>query len=581
MVTTGHQDRNHARSELKPIHALDTETDRHGNIRIIADSDGRFLDKITPESLLKWLFSNKYQGTWNFFYNITFDSEVILKTLPKHILDNYKKTRLLEFKFDGYKIQYLPNKKLAIRKGHHSTVFFDIAQYYHESLANAYQNNIGKLPDEYLEMKEKRKSFSDRYFKRNKKLVRNYCIQDCIHTKLLAQHWIKLFNSAFSFYPSRWISSGYLAEKVLINQGIYIPKFLEIPYEVSEMASNAYFGGRFEILRRGFIGTAYLYDINSAYPFAISKIPNLLNGRWFKSKKIDDKSLLGFFKVKVDVPHDKFVPPFPFRANNMVCFPSGKFVTFCTLEELRAVEDSSCYTILDSVQYYTKKPYYPYKQFIENLYNKRLELKQDKNPLQLPIKIILNSIYGKTGEVVRGRIGNLFNPVIFSFITGHSRAKLYRFVQENNLESDVVAFATDSICTTKKIPLNSADLGKFSLEKSADDVFYLQNGFYRFNGVWKQRGFGSLGSKEIEHLETFERDGKLIRKFKVLRSKRLRTSILQNTHDEVGKFSLIEREMNLNADRKRLWIDRLESVDNTQSNISIPLCLDIIPKMNL
>ncbi len=43
----------------------------------------------------------------------------------------------------------------------------------------------------------------------------------------------------------------------------------------------------------------------------------------------------------------------------------------------------------------------------------------------------------------------------------------------------------------------------------------------------------------------------------------------------------IRREVNLNADRKRLWMERLESVDNTQSNRSIPLCLDIIPKMNL
>jgi len=51
--------------------------------------------------------------------------------------------------------------------------------------------------------------------------------------------------------------------------------------------------------------------------------------------------------------------------------------------------------------------------------------------------------------------------------------------------------------------------------------------------------------------------------------------------DEIGKFTEMEREMNLNADRKRLWIDRLESVDNTQGNLSIPLCLDIIPKMNL
>jgi len=60
-----------------------------------------------------------------------------------------------------------------------------------------------------------------------------------------------------------------------------------------------------------------------------------------------------------------------------------------------------------------------------------------------------------------------------------------------------VAFATDSICTTKKIRIHLVDLGEFSLEKSADDVFYLQNGFYRFNDKSKERGFGSLDSKEI------------------------------------------------------------------------------------
>jgi len=49
----------------------------------------------------------------------------------------------------------------------------------------------------------------------------------------------------------------------------------------------------------------------------------------------------------------------------------------------------------------------------------------------------------------------------------------------------------------KKIPINLVDLGEFSLEKSADDVFCLQNGFYRFNGKLKQSGFGSLDSKEI------------------------------------------------------------------------------------
>src|SRR2546428_741784 len=572
--TRSHQDRRLAISSPKPIHALDTETDKRGNVRIIADSDGSFLDKITPESLIKWLFRKKYQNSWNFFYNLTFDAEVILKTLPQRVLDSYKKTRFLEFVFDGYKIDYLPSKRLAIRKGHHSSVFFDIAQYYHESLTSAYQNNIGKLPLEYLEIKSKRSVFSRYYFNHFPKQIREYCIQDCRYTKEIAENWIRLFYSAFGFYPARWISSGYLAEKVLINQNVHIPRFSETPEDVQEFAYNSYFGGRFEILKRGLVGRAYIYDINSAYPFALTKIPDLTKGFWIKRKSIHPEALLGFFKIEADIPDVKHVPPFPFRKDSMVFFPSGKFVTFATLEELKACENHEFYRILDSVQYLSRNQSYPYRQFIENLYLKRLELKQKDDPLQLPLKIILNSIYGKTGEITRGRIGNLFNPVIFATITGHARAQLYRFVQDHNLEREVVAFATDSICTTREIKVNSQDLGDFSLDNTASDVFYLQNGFYRFNGKWKQRGFGRLGSKEIEHLDTIEREGKLLMKLKILRPKRLRSSILQDAVNDIGKFSEVERELNLNADKKRFWLGEIESIDSRIMNESIPISLN-------
>ena len=578
--TNAFQNRNLAITEPKPILALDTETDRNGDVLLIADSDGRYLDKITTESLISWLFS-KYQGSWNFFYNLTFDAEVILKTLPDDILELYKNSRLLQFKFNEFRIEYQPSKRLVIRKGHHSSIFFDIAQFYHASLVNAYQNNIGKLPETYLEMKEKRKSFSKTYYDDHRNEVRKYCIFDCKLTKELSEHWIKLFYSAFRFYPARWISSGYLAEKVLNYNRIYIPKFDEIPYEVQELAYNSYFGGRFEILKRGFIGTAHLYDINSAYPYALTKIPELRHGKWIKSKKIEPKSQLGFFKIKADIPDVKFVPPFPFRKDLRVVFPSGKFVTYCTLEELKAIEDPNFYTILDSVQYYTDNQYYPYKEFIEKLYKKRLELKHDKNPLQLPLKIILNSIYGKTGETVKGKIGNMFNPVIFSFITGHARSKLYQFVKEHDLEQDVVSFATDSICTTKKINVDSVKLGDFSLDKSANDVFYLQNGIYRFNKVWKSRGIGSLGIKQIEHLDTIERGDKLFMKCKILRPNRLRSSILQDSISKIGKFSEFEREINLNADKKRLWFDKLSSVESKKMNVSTPLPLNFLSKNSL
>jgi len=176
-----------------------------------------------------------------------------------------------------------------------------------------------------------------------------------------------------------------------------------------------------------------------------------------------------------------------------------------------------------------------------------------------------------TCSTSNGRI--LFCPVIFSFITGFARAQLYSFVRKHDLERDVVSFATDSVCITREINTKSDRLGDFSLDKSASDVYYLQNGFYRFNGTWKQRGLGHLGTKEIEHLDTFERDGKLYYRFKVLRSSRLRSSILQDKIHDIGKIKPFVREVNLNADRKRFWLGNLTAI-NHETNDSTPISLN-------
>jgi len=573
------QSRRNARSVRRKIFALDTETDRNGDIFLIADSDGNYLDDITPENLIKFLFQKRYQGTWNFFYNITFDAEVILKTFGEKILYNYKRTRKLKFAFEDYKLEYIPSKILAIRKGHHSTIFFDIAQYYHASLVNAYQQNIGALDESYLKIKQKRSAFTTSYYSHHGRKVREYCIQDCILTKELADHWTDLFYEAFGFYPMRWISSGYLAEKVLINNNIPLPKFDQIPYKIQDIAWSSYFGGRFEVLKRGFIGTAYIFDINSAYPHALSIIPDFFSDNkkhnWRKSKKILENALLGFFKIECKIPNEKYVPPFAFNDGRLI-FPSGKFQTFCTLAELQTVENPKYYKILKSWQYCDDNPEYPYKDFVESTYQKRLRLKQAQNPLQLPLKIILNSIYGKTGQKVNRRIGNIFSPVIFSSITGITRSMLYRFVLENEIENDVVFFATDSVCTTKKLEYNSDKLGAFSFDNSADDVYVLQNGFYRFNEKWKQRGLGNLGTKEIEHLDTIERGDDLFYTYKVLRSNRLRSSILSDSIPDIGKFTTFERQVNLNADKKRLWFEKLRSIQEKKMINSMAINLNYL-----
>ncbi|MGH9877174.1 MAG: DNA polymerase, partial [Nitrososphaerales archaeon] len=103
---------------------------------------------------------------------------------------------------------------------------------------------------------------------------------------------------------------------------------------------------------------------------------------------------------------------------------------------------------------------------------------------------------------------------------------------------------------------------------------YLQNGIYRFNGKWKQRGFGKLESKDIEHLDTIQRNGRLYYKLRLLRGTRLRSSIIQNRLSEIGKIKPITREINLNADRKRFWLGTIRSIDDRVTNDSLPLSLN-------
>ena len=154
---------------------------------------------------------------------------------------------------------------------------------------------------------------------------------------------------------------------------------------------------------------------------------------------------------------------------------------------------------------------------------------------------------------------------------------MYKFVRDSNLNKDVVAFATDSICLRGSKYFDfpeTTEIGKFSLKKSADDVFMLQNGYYRFNGIWTSRGFGKDAGKEVEHLKTSVKDGRLYLVLKELRTTRLRTGILENRINDIGRFQTKSKQVNLNADRKRYWFTRLESINEKVFCDSLPLSLD-------
>ena len=566
--------------------SIDTETD-DGKIFLISDDKGNFLDldNITYKKVADWLL--RYEGSWIFCWNLQYDADCILRLLPEQILRSYRWKKELKFQFGKFKVHYFDKKKLTISKGNHSVSLYDIMQYYDKKkLVDAYVKNIKKsLDPDYLKTKAQRSKFSKYYYSRHKKQIRGYCRDDCNLTKELAEHWIGTFEAVFSFYPANWISSGYLAEKVLMNKGVQIPFFNELSFEIQELARNCFYGGRFELIQRGFIGECHIYDINSAYPYSLTKIPNILNGKWFFSKQIHPKSELGFFFIEASINDSVKICPFIFRKKNgTICYPCGRFKTFVTLEELKMVEDDPKikYKILESYQFIPKRNCnYPFKKFIETLYYRRLKLKQAKDPLEHAIKIVLNSIYGKTAQRTNRVMGNLFNPVIAASITGYTRAQLYRFMKENNLDNDVVAFATDSIACRRNISnLNSKKLGEMKLDKSGNDVIFLSNGFYKVNGVWKKRGIGFDHERklEIEHLDTqIDKDGEFFILLETTKTTHIKSGILYNKLHKVGKIEKYWKRINLNSDRKRVWIPaELKSLNDDSFCDSVPIPADIV-----
>lgn len=584
-IKTRKQNRNVNESVRRKIVGIDTET-HDGDIFLIYDSDGNFLDhpNITFDALTEFLF--KHEGSWLFCYNLQYDAECILKLLPSEVFDPYREKKRLRFQYNNYTISYIPKKQLKIQKGNHTVSLYDIAQYYDNMPLNkAYSDHIKKpINPDYLETKKMRKDFSLRHYFRHKKQIRKYCLTDCILTKELAEHWLDTFHEAYGFYCANWISSGYLAEKVLIYNKISIPLFGEILYDIQKLAWKSFYGGRFELIQRGFIGECYLYDINSAYPYALTFLPDITDGKWITTKKINPKSALGFFHIHAQVDYSVKIAPFPFRTvNNRIIYPCGEFETFVTLEELKAVtgDPKIKYKIIESYQFIPNVGCkYSFKKFIIEQYGKRMKLKKENNPLQQAIKIILNSMYGKTAQRVNNQMGNLFNPVIASYITGFARAQLYKFAKDHHLENEIVAFATDSIACRKKIVgLDSKKLGEMKLDKKANDVYFLSNGFYLFDGKWKNRGIGYDTERkvEIEHLGTkVDKDGNLYITVKTTKTTHIKSGIIYNKLDKIGKIEEYEKKIGLNSDRKRFWDSDLKSLKEKTFCDSVPVPIDVV-----
>jgi hypothetical protein len=290
---------------------------------------------------------------------------------------------------------------------------------------------------------------------------------------------------------------------------------------------ESYFGGRTEYFYIGkYYGNIYAYDFNSLYPSVMLNYSYPV--QFVKSEVLpnyDDflKMItyfegVGIFEIHaentfyyVDGNTKIEIGLLPVKFNGKIIYPKGHWIGIYNINEIRyAIENG-----------YKVKPlyveyWYPSKlPKIDEFINYWYEIKKSKKGLfSLIAKIILNSLYGKFMQINQGYeltvmkteddyanfieleeglgIGiNRDLPLqrgkstflsIGSYITSWARIELLKKMKEAiRKDAKILYCDTDSLFLTKKVLMESDELGKLKIEKEAKNINIISAKSYILN----------------------------------------------------------------------------------------------------
>lgn len=171
------------------------------------------------------------------------------------------------------------------------------------------------------------------------------------------------------------------------------PRYYKMIYE-------AYYGGRCEALKRGYIERRKykLFDFNSAYWKALECMsypnPNIFRFRTWDSRYYRDYE--GVTCCTISSPAHLDIPLLPWRIGPKVFFPLlERRKGWWSNIELRKAEEIGYVVHKIHKSLYFPKTYDFFGQHYRDMYKHRKELKSKKDPMEYIFKILGNSLYGR------------------------------------------------------------------------------------------------------------------------------------------------------------------------------------------
>lgn len=215
-----------------------------------------------------------------------------------------------------------------------------------------------------------------------------------------------------------------------------------VPIQIQEAARASYTAGWFEIFAHGHIpGIVYEYDINSAYPYAIARLPCLEHGKWSRNVEetgwtLVDATVRGSHRRIGTMPHR--------TADGAICRPHSTRGWYWFNELLASINagGTDSYIIHDAWNFDRFCHHEPFSD-IASLYINRLNIGKN-TPLGMAYKLVYNSAYGKLAQSVGSP--RYANPIYASLITSSCRTMVWNAIASHPVGADAVTMvATDAV----------------------------------------------------------------------------------------------------------------------------------------
>lgn len=479
------------------------------------------------QEYLNFLNQQHLHNFFNVWYNIRFDFESIIKYLLSHFPDDialmyyeellkFCETRLYE-----NTLFYIDSKFFSVNNGDFTTKFYDLFPFFRTSLHNSCMKYLGK-GKKHIDIQFDNWSWICDHLDE----IIEYHKYDC---KRLAQLSEFLQNSfqrlGYDFHNP--ISLGTLSA-YNFKKKTGLKKCMQIePYY--DRIIQSYFGGLFDIWKKGTFDQVWSYDINSAYPNTISNLISMNQCKIAELQEFDDSNIFDYAYYNCNVNFKK-----PFKATKIgnlnYYFTGWHLGKWLNLDEIRMIMNLGWnIEIGNGIGIFCRDQTRLFHDHVTKTYANRKMI--DKTSIFYYIlKIYLNALYGKFKQDLRSlRIydscesgnlaqfdkmekkalrngidvdhytfmngdmalihrdilrGSISNPVYATEITTSTRLQMLKEAYRN-IDS-IIAFNTDSItsCTPLKIH-DSDELGKMKCEINGISGTLLNVGVYAYYQPYK------------------------------------------------------------------------------------------------